>query len=266
MKRYLDKYAWISFISAKSNIAYLGEVASRVVFLGIILYIFLRLWQVTYSETGAQQLGGLTLAQMLWYLAITESIIMSTPRVASLVDQDVRTGELAVHLIKPLSYPLYVLSHAIGERVVRISLNLCVSILLVGCFVGPIEMGWQNIVFLLLALPLAFVLDFCGYFLVGLGAFWMEDTTGLQLIYSRITMILGGMLIPMELFPEAMQPVLRALPFANVVYGPARMFVEPNADAFIAIVCNQLAGIAVMGTLVMLVYRLASRRIFANGG
>ena len=46
-------------------------------------------------------------------------------------------------------------------------------------------------------------------------------------------MILGGMLIPLELFPERMQPILRALPFAGIVYGPARMFVHPDL-AFLA--------------------------------
>ena len=67
------------------------------------------------------------------------------------------------------------------------------------------------------------ILDFQGMFLIGLGAFWLEDTSGLLLIYSRVTMILGGMLIPLELFPESWQPVLRVLPFSSMVYGPARL-------------------------------------------
>ncbi|MBZ0187828.1 MAG: ABC-2 family transporter protein, partial [Candidatus Obscuribacterales bacterium] len=132
-------------------------MASRVVFLAVILYIFLRLWQVTFAETGARELGGFTLAQMLWYLAVTESIILSAPRIAQMVDRDVRTGELAVHLIKPLSYPLYCLSNSIGERVVRFALNLSVGLIIVTCFVGPIPISPLSILFLLLALPLAFV-------------------------------------------------------------------------------------------------------------
>ena len=68
--------------------------------MGAILYIFLRLWQVTYSETGASELGGLSLPQMLWYLVMTEAIVLSEPRVTDDVDQDVRTGALAVQLIK----------------------------------------------------------------------------------------------------------------------------------------------------------------------
>ncbi|MCA9806171.1 MAG: ABC-2 family transporter protein [Cyanobacteria bacterium HKST-UBA02] len=262
----LSKYFYIASTSAKSNVAYLGEVASRVIFLAVILYIFLRLWQVTYAETGASELGGFTLAQMLWYLAVTESIILSAPRITQMVDRDVRTGELAVHLIKPMSYPLYCLGTSMGERVVRFALNLSVGLVIAVIFVGPIPLGPLSIACLLLALPLAFILDFLANFLIGLGAFWLEDTTGLVLIYSRITMILGGMLIPIELFPEAMQSWLRVLPFASIVYGPAKMLVAPSTGALAELLVIQSLGIVGVGALVAIVYGIASRRVFANGG
>jgi ABC-type uncharacterized transport system permease subunit len=95
----VNKYTLICLTAARSNLAYLTEVASRGLFVFVILYIFLQLWRVTYAETNAEQLGGFTLAQMLWYLGITESIVLSSPPVAQEVDQDVRTGALAVQLI-----------------------------------------------------------------------------------------------------------------------------------------------------------------------
>ena len=132
------KYTWLGLIAARSNLAYLGEVATRTLFLAVILYIFLQLWRVTYSETGAATLGGLTLAQMLWYLAMTEAITLSTPRVAQEVDQDVRTGALAVQLIRPLDYPLARLWMTLGERLVRFGLNAAVGAVLALLLVGPI--------------------------------------------------------------------------------------------------------------------------------
>ena len=262
----LRKYTWIGLTSARSNLAYLGEVATRVIFLAVILYIFLRLWQVTFAETGASRLGGLTLAQMLWYLAMTESIILSAPRIAQEVDQDVRTGALAVQLTRPLSYPLYRLWTTLGERMVRFLLNTGVGVLIVLLFVGPIPLTLGGLAMFALALPLAFVLDFLASFLIGLGAFWLEDTSGIMLIYSRITMILGGMLIPIELFPARLQPLLRALPFANIVYGPAREFVRPDPAFLGELVLRQGLSIAVLSLCVALVYRRALKRIHANGG
>lgn len=263
---FLRKYAWVGFISARSNLAYLGEVVSRTIFLGVILYIFLRLWQVAYSETRSVSLAGLTLAQMLWYLTITESIMMSAPRVTQLVDEDVRTGALAVQLVRPLSYPLYRLAVSLGERMVRFTVCALVGSAIALILVGPIQLSVAGLALFALSIPLAFALDFLGNFLIGLGAFWLEDTSGLMLIYSRVTMILGGMLFPLDLFPLAWQPWLKATPFAAVVYGPARMFVEPGTPALFELIVRQGLAIAGFAAAVGLVYHLALRRVFANGG
>lgn len=262
----MRKYTWVGLTAARSNLAYFGEVVVRLLFLGVILYIFLRLWQVTYSETGATQLGGLTLAQMLWYLAMTEGITLSGPRVSEEVDQDVRTGAVAVQLIRPLSYPLYRLWTTLGERLVRFGMNVAVGAVVALLFVGPIPFSFGGLAIFALSLPLSFVLDFLGLFLVGLGAFWLEDTSGLRLIYTRITMILGGMLIPLELFPENVQPLLRALPFSSIVYGPARLFVQPDAVFLRDLLLRQTVAVACFTLLTALVYRVAIRRINANGG
>jgi len=260
------KYTWLGLIAARSNLAYLGEVATRTLFLAVILYIFLQLWRVTYSETGAATLGGLTLAQMLWYLAMTEAIMLSTPRVAQEVDQDVRTGALAVQLIRPLDYPLARLWMTMGERLVRFGLNVAVGCTLALLLVGPIAFTPAGLLMFALTLPLAFGLDFAGNFLIGLAAFWIEDTSGLALIYSRMTMILGGMLIPLELFPAGMQPILRALPFAAIVYGPARMFVQPDPAFLADLAMHQGIATGVFAIAVALVYRIALGRIYSNGG
>jgi ABC-2 type transport system permease protein len=203
---------------------------------------------------------------MLWYLGVTESIVLSTPAVAQAVDEDVRTGMLAVQLIRPLSYPLYHLWTTLGERGVRFGLNILVSTALALLFVGPIQLSPGGILLFILVLPFAFTLDFLAMFLVGLGAFWLENTAGLMLIYSRITMILGGMLIPLDLLPEQWQTVLGILPFASIVYGPARLFVHSDLAFASELLLRQGVAIGVLSLLVAFVYRSAVQRIHANGG
>lgn len=262
----LRKYLAVASVAARSNLAYFGEAASRVLFLGVILYIFMRLWKVTYSETGATQLGGFTLEQMLWYLAATETIMLSAPRVALAVDEDVRTGALTLQLVRPFAYPMYRLWTTLGERTVRFGVNAVAAAAVAWVLVGPIPWNPLGLLAFLVALPLAFTIDFLGNFLIGLGAFWLEDTSGLVLLYSRVTMILGGMLIPLELFPDAMIPVLKALPFAGMVNGPATAFVRPDLAELAVLLVRQGLSVLVFSLLIALVYRAALRRVFSNGG
>jgi len=262
----LRKYLWIARISARSNLSYVGDLVGRIVFLATVLFIFLKLWQTTFGQTGATHLGGLTLTQMLWYLTITEAILMSAPKVAQLVDEDVRTGALAMQLVRPMSYGWYRLASALGERYVRFTVNLLASALVTFLLVGPLPAAAGGLVLLAVALPLAFLLDFLGNFWVGLAAFWLEDTSGLLLIYSRGVLIIGGAFIPIDLYPPAVQPLLRWLPFANITSGPAHVFVDPNGGDLLALLVRQLAGAVVLGALVLLTYRAALRRVFVNGG
>lgn len=262
----ITKYLYVGYTAVRSNVAYFGEVAVRVLFLGVVLYIFLQLWRVTYSETGAERLGGFTLAEMLWYLAITESIVLSAPPVTLAIDADVRTGTLAVHLLRPLSYPLYRMWTALGERAVRFAVNLIVASCVALVFVGPIHVSLRGLAIFACAVPLAFVLDFAAYFTIGILAFWLENTTGLTLIYSRVAMIFGGMLLPVELFPETLQRVIGWLPFASIVYGPARMFIHPDPAFLAGLIVRQIVAVSVLALAAASIYAAAVRRIHAHGG
>ena len=262
----LNKYISIGLIAARSNLAYLTEVIIRTFFLGVILYIFLQLWQLTYANAGVERVGDLSLNQMLWYLTITESIVLSSPRIAQEVDQDVRTGALATQLIKPMSYPLYRLWFTLGERIIRFGVNAIVGALIIFILAGPIHLSLIGILMFLIVLFLSFTLDFLGVFIIGIGSFWTEDTTGLVLIYSRLNMILGGMLIPIEIFPDTIQPVLKFLPFANIVYGPARMLVQSSFSFFEELLLRQALSILMLAICLYFVYNKAVNRIHLNGG
>jgi ABC-2 type transport system permease protein len=260
------KYIWVGYTSARANMAYMLEIVARATFIMVLLFIFLQLWRVTYAQTGSAVMGDLTLPQMLWYLVVTESISISSLQTTYDVDQDVRTGALAVQLIRPLSYPLYRLFTTLGERTVRFLTNFTIGIIIALLFVGPIPLTPGGILIAILAIPMAFTLDFLGLFLIGLCAFWIEDTSGIALIYSRLTWILGGMLIPLELFPSSLQPLLRALPFSSILYGPARLFVHPDLNFLLDLLLRQSIAILCFVILVALVYRTGVKRINANGG
>lgn len=260
------RYFWIAYTAARSNLAYASELIFRCSFLTIILYIFMRLWKSVYAGAGEDRIGGLTLPQMLWYLVITEAIYMSAPRVAAEVDDDVRTGRLAVHLIRPLSYAGGHLSRAMGDRVVRFAINLTVGSVLALFLVGPIPLRASGVVMFLATLPAAFLLDFLGMFLIGLCAFWLESTSGLALIYTRTVMMFGGMFLPLAIYPAMLQPILRVLPFASMLSAPGVMFVNPSLLLMKESIVIQGAAVVVFAVMVGIVQFIAMRRLFANGG
>jgi ABC-2 type transport system permease protein len=203
---------------------------------------------------------------MLWYLMITESVFMSAPRIWSEVDQDVRTGRLAVQLLRPLSYAGEHFSRAMGERLVRFTMNIAAGSAIAFVLAGPIPISASGLAMFAFVLPLAFLLDFLGMFAVGLTAFWLESSAGVALIYSRAAMMLGGMFFPLEIYPDALQPALRVLPFASMVGAPGRMFVDPSLQLLKESILIQGAAVVAFASFVAAVQFIALRRLVANGG
>ena len=249
-------------ITLLSRFAYVGELLVRSLFIVLILFIFTQLWRAT----GQTDKTGFTLVQLIWYLAFTEAIMTSTSAGASDVDREVRSGDLAYRLARPLSYPLYHLGAALGERLLRFSLNLLVGVMVAFLVVGPMTVGPLALVLALSLTLISFLADWAWEMTISLLSFWVEDTFGIRLLYRRALMILGGMLIPLEAYPAWLLRIAESLPFQYFVYAPARSFVRPDVAYWLA-AASALTLVGAVGFVVMaLVYRLGLRQVSAQGG
>jgi len=101
---------------------------------------------------------------------------------------------------------------------------------------------------------------------IGLGAFWIEDTSSIYLIYTRVSMILGGLLIPIDLFPDTIGAIARALPFAAMIHGPARLVLSSGLAEVPGLFTMLGGSLALAGGLVWWEYGVARRRVTAQGG
>jgi ABC-2 type transport system permease protein len=263
----MGKVVRVMRATVASRFAYLGEMLLRTTFLVLILYTFSQLWATTNRSNDVAAITGITVAQMIWYLAFTEAIITSgMPERDTEVDREVRSGDIAYRLIRPLAYPLHHLGAELGERLPRFVLNLVVGTAVALVVVGPVRLVPLAVVAALVSVFIAFLVDFIWRFSISLLSFWIEDTFGLHLLYRRFLMLLGGMLIPLEAYPEKAAAVLRMLPFQYLVYQPARIFVLGDISAWPRVILAQIL-IAVVGLVpLLLIYRFGLRRIAAQGG
>jgi len=263
----LQKYCAVAVINLHSSTAYTGEVAMRSIMITVILYVLVHLWKAAYSASGATAISGLTVRDTLWYLVLTETIILSKSAFSTRISEEVRDGSLAYTIMRPYNYILYHMSYSLGDSLVKLLMNFAAGALVVLLLEGPPQhFTIVMIPFLLISVILALVLDFCFEGLIGLCAFILEDVSSLQLIYNKILFILGGMLIPLDFFPGWLAALSKALPFNLVLYGPARIFVRGEISAALTILFLQCLWITVMATILFLLYRKAVKYLSINGG
>ena len=192
----------------------------------VIMVTFVQLWSTTFAATGQSVIDGFSVSDLVWYLVITEVVALSPPRIAQTVDTQVRTGDIAYALARPYSLPLYHVAWYWGDTLVRMPVNALVGGAVAFLAVGPPPTSVGAIFATLVLWIGGITLKALIEMLIGLSAFWVEDTAPIEWIYAKLLYTIGGLLLPLDLFPGWLAAISRSLPFAAIMYAPARAFVD----------------------------------------
>jgi ABC-2 type transport system permease protein len=219
----------------------------------IYLWVFIFLWRTTYRVMGASEgsISGLTLNQTIWYLMLAETLMLSKPRLSRLISSAVKDGSVAYMLNKPYNFLLYHFSVGLGDSLTNMVFNLLAGGTLVWLMQSPPPPAW-GWPLVLLTMILAWMIDFCFAAIIGLAAFVAEEVNAFDWIYQKFLFILGGMLIPLDFFPSWLRSISQASPFAYMIYGPARLFVEPSLEHFGALLIGQISWLGILSAIVMI--------------
>lgn len=260
----LAKYRAIFTVASRDQFVYLPAFLVRNVFFLIILFIFFSLWRVVYS--GTEAIAGLTMTQMLWYLTFTEAIEMSQTRIFAPISQEVKDGTIAYSLGRPYSYPLYWVSRAMGENLVKVIPLLVEGWVIATIMVGPLPGYLRALPFGAIAVVGGILIGTVLQTIIGLLAFWFEEVMPFFWILQKLVFVIGGLFIPIDFYPEWLQGIARATPFAFAAYWPASTWVDFSWRRFAITIGGQAFYLAVFGALAALVFRTAVRKLHVQGG
>jgi len=211
-------------------------------------------------------IAGFTRSQLVWYLMFTEAIMLSNSRIDRRIEDDVKSGAVAYILIRPLHFVWYQCSIYFGETLGLLLFNLAVGAGVAAFLVGAPPLSLVSIPTLLIALTLAFLLNFFTRMALALLAFWVEDTGPFFWVYSKVLFTLGGLFMPLEVYPQWLQRVAAALPFNHILYRPARLFVSFSLQDALSVLGGQLLWTVSLLLLVMAIFRRGVKKVSVNGG
>jgi len=217
----------------------------------------------------AASLGGYDAQAAVSYMWLTQALIM----IVALwgwwdVEDTIRTGDVVSDLAKPFVYLWFWLARDLGRAayfvVFRAAPVLVAGQLLFGLSWPSSPGAW--LVFIL-SVVLAWVVSFGWRFLLNVSAFWTTDARGLGALANAATLFLGGFVVPIRYFPDWLQPLLLALPFASITQTPADLFVERvrGTDIILPLFEQGAWAIALLA-LAQCATLLATRRVVIQGG
>ncbi len=227
----------------------------RTAFFGLLMLIFAKLWQTAFASGMRASANA---AGMLWYLAATEWITLSTPAIHVQIEEDVRDGSYAYLLARPLPYISMRLAEAIGQLAMRGLVLATAGFGLTFLAAGQGPGGLRPLlVFFPIACAAALVmLLFHGA--IGMSAMWLQEASPVFWVWQKLLFILGGLMVPLSIYPEWLRTGAIFLPFYALLYAPARLLLRYDARA-----AAEAAGLLMIWGVaaLALVYWLARRAI-----
>lgn len=265
IKSEISKYTAIMRVQILDRITYAGDQVLQSLMIIMFMWIFMQLWRVTYAATGKMAIEGFSLSDTMWYLMAGEVMMLSKPRVYRAISEAVKDGSIAYLLNKPYNFLLYQLSLSFGDFIVRMAFNLLAGGAIVWLLVGPPPALW-GLPLLMIAYVTAWLLDFTFSALIGLLAFSTEEVAPFEWLYSKFLLVAGGVLVPLDFYPDWIRTIFLSMPFASTIYGPARLFVYPSFEGLIQLLLNQSLWIVAAGAILIILYRKGVSRLVINGG
>jgi ABC-2 type transport system permease protein len=256
-------YGAVLVTALRQRLSERGVLVARAATYGLFLLVFSRLWQALFANDAD---GIVRARSYVWYLAVTELVALSPPRLHQVIDADVRRGEIAYHLTRPSSYLLFRLAEGLGGMLLGMAVLLPVGVVSAYLLTGGLPQDPRGLLF---AVPLA-LLGACLVLLcttaIGLTAFFIEDSTPVYWIWNKALFVLGGLIVPLALFPEWLRKIAAFLPFSALINGTGSVVFgfAPWQAALVAI--KLVAWSCIAALALVAIYRRGLLSVEVNGG
>jgi ABC-2 type transport system permease protein len=179
----------------------------------------------------------------------------------------VRTGTVAYEMVRPLDVYWVWYSRTVAARAAPTLLQVA------PVFAAGALLGMQAPPSLASALAWvagtlgALLLTSALWTLMSISLLWTVSGEGVSRLVPTLGYCFSGMLIPIPLLPDAVQPLVKALPFWTIMDAPFRLYLGhiPAAEAG-AVLAHQLLWTAALVLLGQVCLRRAFRRLVVQGG
>lgn len=266
----LGKVMAIARLAARQRLEERAVLWGRVLFYFIILLVFARLWDALLgaAPAGSTEAGpslGPRPAHYVWYLAVTEWIMLSQPLLHLDIEADIRAGAVGHTLSRPVSYVAGKLAEAWGEVAVRLVV-LGASGLLFARGLGAEWPEPSGLAFAALAGVLASLVMTLALAAIGLSAFWVADTTSVYLIWQKLCFVLGGLMLPLSIYPPWLRSIAEWSPFAALLFGPAELLLGAPPQRVLGCLAQLCGWGALFALMLAGLERRVTRIVSVYGG
>jgi ABC-2 type transport system permease protein len=243
--------------------ATLAGIFTNTVFGFILAYVLLAVFEQRPT------IGTFDAVDAVTYTFVTQGLLL-TVGIFGNIEQASRilTGEVAMDLCRPYDYQAWWAAVHYGRAVFYVWARGIPPFVL-GALVLEVRLPDELWIWpaFLLSVALAVGVAFAWGFLLQLSAFWIIDVRGPNQLGWISAQFLGGTFVPLVLFPDWIEPVVRALPFASMMGLPVEVFLGKHVGVeLLGVYALQVFWLAALCLVGRAVLARAVRKLVVLGG
>lgn len=261
----LEPYVEFAKRAMAREATYRFDVFTNIGSILVRVYLLRMVWVALYAHNAAPR--DLPLHAIITYstVALLLGLVMDIDQTRALHER-LHDGSIVTDFLKPISVPLYYFADGTGEVLFHALLivpSLALALLVVHVDVPSLAV----LATFGLSFFFGYLIGFCINFILNCTAFWTLEISAVQMIVTWLTGLLGGELVPLVLFPAALQPFVYATPFAAMFSTPLLIYVGViGPDHYLGALATQLIWLAILGVIALAIWRAGSKRIVIQGG
>ncbi|QED49815.1 ABC transporter permease [Cytobacillus dafuensis] len=234
----------------------------------IFLLMWGSIWTALYA--GREEAGGVSFESMLTYIVISQFLSGINGAGTPLweIQEKVRTGDIALELMRPFNVPLRYLFADFGSVAFYIITALLPLYIVLFIFMDlMVPTSWLTWVYFIAAAFIGFLIRYCIEMAFGLLSFFLVETGGIVDIFYFAMSLLSGSVIPLWFFPDWLEKIAVYLPFQGIYYIPNAIFIgEISSGEILFSIGIQLFWVIVCFFLLRFVWNRASHKVIVQGG
>ncbi len=256
MKKYFEIFKY----SLKMNLTFIYDYLFSIISYTIHIIVFNSLWDFILKDG---TMYGYDRKALIWYIVISEFITYAASRFYKKISDMVKDGSIANLLIKPMNFLIYVFFEQSAD-IIKIGINAVAAIVLGTLMAGPIKLSTAQIILFLIACILSFLISNGIQFIVGLVAFYIEETKSVYFVVQKIQFLL--VFVPIDFYSGAIQKLLLLSPTTHMIYAPCLIFTRFDVNTALASIAMQVITLVITTLATIILYRKGVRKINVNGG
>lgn len=224
---------------------------------------------IVVAAAGGGAAAGLDTAELVTFAFVSQGFIMLSGVFGDPELSDrIRSGEIEVDLYRPADLQLWWLATWLGRAAFQ-AVARGIPPVVLGALTFDLLLPdplWRWLPFLA-ATVLASVLGFAIRFCSNLVTFWLLDNRGVDQMLTLVISFFAGLMLPINLFPDWLEAVARALPFASMIQLPTELFLGLHDGwGVVSILAQQVGWIVVVLGIGRVMQAAATRRVVIQGG